>query len=137
MNAETDQSKKAGYQFSIASIQGRKLKQYSKARTSARAAAKMRSGWGDPYMLIGDLYATSASRCGDDWNQRLAVLAAIEMYGRAKSVDPGVAADASKKIGRYLSARPTQEEGFMRGVKSGNTAKVGCWIGETVTVKFK
>lgn len=137
MNAETDQSKKAGYQFSIASIQGRKLKQYSKARSSARAAAKMRSGWGDPYMLIADLYATSASKCGDDWNQRLAVLAAIEMYGRAKSVDPNVAADASKKIGRYLAARPDQSEGFMRGVKEGQTAKVGCWIGENVTVKFK
>lgn len=137
MAAESDQSKKAGYQFSIASIQGRKLKEYSKARSSARAAAKMRPGWGDPYMLIGDLYATSARNCGDDWNQRLAVLAAIEMYGRAKSTDPGVAADASKKIGRYLAARPTQEEGFMRGVKSGQSAKVGCWIGETVTVKFK
>ncbi len=137
MAAETDQSKKAGYQFSIASIQGRKLKQYNKARASARAAAKMRSGWGDPYMLIGDLYAKSASKCGDDWNQRLAVLAAIQMWGRAKSVDPSVAGDASKKIGNYLSARPTQEEGFMRGVKAGQTAKVGCWIGETVTIKFK
>lgn len=137
MAAEIDQSKKAGYQFSIASIQGRKLKQYSKARSSARAAAKMRSGWGDPYMLIADLYATSASKCGDDWNQRLAVLAAIEMYGRAKSIDSGVAGDASKKIGRYLAARPDQAEGFMRGVKAGQTAKVGCWIGENVTVKFK
>ncbi|MFK7809025.1 MAG: hypothetical protein AB8F74_14575 [Saprospiraceae bacterium] len=134
---EVDQSKKAGYQFSIASIQGRKLKQYSKARSNALAAAKMRPGWGDPYMLIADLYATSASGCGDDWNQRLAVLAAIEMYSKAKSIDSNVAADASKKIGRYLGARPAQEEGFMRGVKAGQKAKVGCWIGETVTVKFQ
>lgn len=137
MAAETDQSKKAGYQFSIASIQGRKLRQYSTARASARAAASMRPGWGDPYMLIADLYATSASSCGDDWNQRLAVLAAIEMYGKAKSIDSSVASDASNKIGRYLAARPNQEEGFMRGVKEGQSATVGCWIGETVTIKFK
>ena len=137
MAAETDPHKKAGYQFSIASIQGRKLKQYSKARQNARAAAKMRSGWGAPYMLIADLYASSASKCGDDWNQRLAVLAAIEMYTKAKAIDPSVADEASKKIGRYLAARPEKQEGFMRGVKEGQKTKVGCWIGETVTVKFK
>ena len=88
-------------------------------------------------MLIADLYATSASKCGDDWNQRLAVLAAIEMYQRAKSIDPGVAEDANKKIGRYMAARPDKQEGFMRGVSEGQKATVGCWIGESVTVKFK
>jgi hypothetical protein len=137
MATETDIEKKASYKFSIASIQGRKLKQYSQARSTAQAAANMRSGWGDPYMLIADLYASSASSCGDDWNQRLAVLAAIEMYQRAKAVDPSVADDANDKISRYLSSRPAQEEGFMRGVKEGQSATVGCWIGETVTIKFK
>lgn len=133
----SDQSKKAGYYFKIASIQGRKMKQYSKARTSAKKAASLRPGWGDPYMLIADLYATTASKCGDDWNQRLAVLAAIEMYSKAKSVDPSVASDASSKITRYLGSRPDQQEAFMRGVKEGQKASVGCWIGGKVTVKFK
>ncbi len=134
---ESDPSKQAGYHFSIASIQGRKLKQYNAARSSAKTAASLRPGWGNPHMLIADLYASSASKCGDDWNQRLAVLAAIEMYGKAKSIDPSVADEANKKIGRYLGARPDKQEGFMRGVKEGQSAKVGCWIGETVTVKFK
>jgi len=134
---ETDPSQQAGYKFSIASIQGRKLRQFSKARSTALEAASLRPGWGNPYMLIGDLYATSASSCGDDWNQRLAVLAAIEMYQKAKSTDSSVAADASSKIGRYLSSRPEKTEGFMRKVSEGDRVKVGCWIGETVTVKFK
>ncbi len=137
LSQETDPSKKAGYKFSIASIQGRKLKQYSKARSNALEAAKMRPGWGNPYMLIADLYATSASRCGDDWNNRMAVLAAIEMYQKAKSVDSSVADDANKKIGRYLDARPAKQEGFMRKVKEGDRQSVGCWIGGSVTVKFK
>lgn len=134
---ETDPSKKAGYMFSVASIQGRKLKQYSKARTTARDAAKLRPNWGRPFMLIGDLYATSARNCGSDWNQRLAILAAIDKYAYAKSIDSSVSAEANKKIGRYNASKPAKQDGFMQGIKAGDSAKVGCWIGETVKVSFK
>jgi len=135
--AESDPSKKAGYMFSKASIQGRKLKKYSAARTTALEAAKLRPGYGRPYMLIGDLYATSARNCGDSWNQRLAIIAAMAKYNKAKSVDPNMADEANTKIGKYRSSLPDQNEGFMRGVKAGDREKVGCWIGETVTVKYK
>ena len=137
INSETDPSKKAGYMFSKASIQGRKLKKYSAARATAREAAKLRPNYGRPYMLIGDLYATSARNCGDSWNQRLAIIAAMDKYRQAKSVDPSLAAEADKKIGQYRSSLPDQTEGFMRQVKAGDSQKVGCWIGETVTVKYK
>ena len=134
---ETDANKQATYHFRIASIQGRKLKQYAKARTSARTAAKLRPNWGRPFMLIGDLYASSSRRCGDDWNQRMAVLAAIEKYSYAKSIDPGVESEASSRISKYNKSRPDKTEGFMRKVDAGSKQKVGCWIGETVTVRFK
>ncbi len=136
-DAETNPEKKAGYMFSIASIQGRKLKKYSKARSTALAAAKMRPNWGRPYMLIGDLYASSARSCGSDWNQRLAVLAAIAKYSHARSIDPSVADEAGNKIGKYAASKPEKKDGFMQGIKAGDTAKVGCWIGETVRVSFK
>jgi len=133
----TDVEKQAKYHFRIASIQGRKLKQFSQARNSARKAAELRPNWGRPFMLIGDLYAMSSRRCGDDWNQRLAVLAAIEKYSYAKSIDASVSEEASSRIGKYNKARPDVSEGFSRGVEAGAKAKVGCWIGETVTVRFK
>ncbi len=136
-DAETDPEKKAGYMFSIASIQGRKLKQYSTARSTALAAAKMRPNWGRPYMLIGDLYASSARSCGNDWNQRMAVLAAIDKYAYGRSIDPSVADEAGNKIGKYAGSKPEKKDGFMQGIKEGDTAKVGCWIGETVRVSFK
>jgi len=137
ISSETDPSKKAGYMFSKASIQGRKLKKYSAARATALEAAKLRPGYGRPYMLIGDLYATSARNCGDSWNQRLAIIAAMAKYAKAKSVDPSMADEASTKISKYRSSLPDKNEGFMRGVKAGDREKVGCWIGESVTVKFK
>ena len=135
--AETDPSKKAGYMFSKASIQGRKLKKYSNARSTALEAAKLRPGYGRPYMLIGDLYATSARNCGDSWNQRLAIIAAMDKYRKAKSVDSSQAEEADKKIGKYRASLPEQTEGFMRGVKAGDSQKVGCWIGESVIVRYK
>lgn len=137
IDAEADPSKKASYMFSVASIQFRKLKKYSAARKTAQDAAKMKANWGRPYMLIGDMYATSARSCGDDWNQRLAIIAAMDKYNYAKSVDPSVAEEANARLGKYRASLPDQSEGFMRGVKSGQTQKVGCWIGESVKVKFK
>lgn len=134
---EADPENKATYLFRIASTQGRKLKQYAQARATARKAAKMRPNWGRPFMLIGDLYASSARRCGDDWNQRLAILAAIDKYSYAKSIDPNVADEASKRIGKYNQSRPEKADGFSRGIDEGSSQTVGCWIGESVKIRFK
>lgn len=136
ISQETDQSKKGSYHFSIASILFRKMKKYGEARTEAKTAASLRSDWGRPYMLIGDMYATTARSCGDSWNQRLAVLAATEKYRKAKSIDPTVEGEASDKISKYRGSLPNKEEGFLRGVEAGSSARVGCWIGETVTVRY-
>lgn len=133
---EADPAKQASYLFSKASIQFRKLKQYSAARASARKAAKLKPNWGNPFMLIGDMYATGARSCGDAWTQRLAVLAAIDKYSYAKSIDASVTDDANKSIGRFRSSMPSLEDGFSRGIKEGQSVKVDCWIGETVKVRY-
>ncbi len=131
---ETDDEKKAEYHFGIASIQYRKLNKYSSARNSAREAAKLKDNWGRPYMLIGDMYASSSRSCGSDaYSRGLAILAALEKYRYAKSIDPEVAEDAQKRINRYSSSIPPKDEVFMRG-KAGATETVPCWIGESVKV---
>lgn len=133
---ETDDLKKAQYYFALASIQFRKMDNYSDARESARKAIEYRSDWGRPYMLIGDMYATTSRNCGDAWNQRLAVVAAIDKYARAKAVDSDFAQEASSRIAKYLNSRPEKGDAFMRGFENGSTTKVGCWIAETVTLHF-
>ncbi len=134
---ETDIDKKASYLFSKASIQFRKLKQYSSARATAYEAAKVKPNYGRPYMLIGDMYGASARNCGDDWNQRLAIIAAIDKYNYAKSIDPEVASEASERVRKYNASLPDKSEGHMRSVKKGAKEKVGCWIGETVSIRFR
>ena len=123
--------------YSMAFIQTWELGKYQAARANARKAASLKEGWGKPYILIGDMYSKTTRSCGDDWASRLAVLAAIEKYAYAKSIDSDVADDANKRIGNFSGARPDGQEGFMRGVKAGQKATVPCWIGETVTIRFK
>lgn len=137
LEKETNDEAKAQYYYSIAFIQTWQFGQYSSARENARKAASLKSGWGKPYLLIGDMYARTSRDCGDDWNSRLAILAAIEKWAYAKSIDSDAAGDANERIGRYSDAKPAREDGFMRKVNPGDSATVGCWIGETVRVSFK
>jgi tetratricopeptide (TPR) repeat protein len=134
---ETENARKANHLFAIASIQFRKLSRFSEARGTALEAVRLRPGWGRPYMLIGDMYGSTARNCGDDWNQRLAIVAAIEKYYKAKAVDPDLAQEAGQRIGIYTKSLPEKGDGFMRGINEGDQVNVGCWISETVSVKFR
>jgi len=133
---EENDTLKADYYFSLASIEGRKLNRYESARANARRAVQLKSNWGQPYMLIGDLYAKTSRNCGDAWTQRLAILAAIDKYAYARSIDPTSAQEANKRIARYSDSKPDKGEGHMRGFHEGQKMKVGCWIGETVSLRF-
>ncbi len=134
--ADTD-DKKAQYYYQIASIQSGKLGSYGSARESANRAAQLNRSWGKPYILIGDIYGRMSAGCGDSWNQRLAVLAAIDKYSYAKSIDSSVAGDANNRIGRYSDSMPTSEEAFSRSMSAGAKINVGCGINETVTLRFQ
>ena len=136
ITVETDITKQANYHFYIASTLFRKMKKYGDARAEARKAITLNPNYGKAYMLIGDMYATTARNCGDSWNQSLAVLAAMGKYSKASSVDPAVADEANNKRSKYRASRPNKEEGFLRGVKAGDRQQVGCWIGETVTIQY-
>lgn len=134
---EEDPEKKASYYFSIASIQYRQLNSYSSARSNARLAAELKNDWGRPYMLIGDMYAKSSRDCGDDaYSRGLAVLAALDKWAYAKSIDESVAAEANRNIARFSQYMPPQDDAFMMGKKEGESDQVGCWIGESVRLRF-
>lgn len=137
LKEDGNQDKLADFYFYKASIEFRQLNRYSSARQHALKAASLRPGWGQPYMLIGDMYAASSNSCGSTaFDKQLAVLAAIDKYAYAKSIDSSVATEASKKISRYNDFLPNKDEAFMMGIKEGDAMQVPCWIGETVKVRF-
>lgn len=135
---EVDPDKQATFHFSIASIQYRKKNEFNRARTSALKAAKLREGWGRPYMLIGDMYAKASRTCGEDaYTRGLAVLAAIDKWAYAKKIDPTVAEEANRNIAKFNKYIPPKAEAFMQSKKEGDSETVGCWIGETVRLRLK
>ena len=132
----TDPAEQAKYYFGIAQIEYKPNGNYSKAASLARKAAEMKPGWGNPYLLIGDIYAKRSKGCKDDWQTRLAILAAIAKYQKAKSVDASIAEAATKRIRTYSGSKPEKSEGFMRKVTEGQVVKCSC-VGESVKVSFK
>jgi tetratricopeptide (TPR) repeat protein len=135
--AGTDQQ--ADYYLGLAFAQA---SQGSKAaaRTSALKAASLRDGFGEPYMLIADMYASSASSCGEDaCSQGLVYCLAVDTYQKARSVsnDENIKSKASAKIASYSGYFPKQEDCFFIGIKENTSYNIGCWINASTTVRFK
>ena len=135
--SETDATAKAQNLLTIAQFYQAKG-DYSSARTYANKAADMKPGWGDPYILIGRLYASSGSKCGTGtgFESQTVVWAAIDMWNKAKSVDPSVATEAQNLINKYYQYMPSKSDIFLRpDISIGDSYSIGCWIGVTTTVR--
>jgi len=137
VNSTTDDSKKARFTLRIAQIYYVHLKSFSRARQNALEAAKYNPNWGEPYMLIGRLYASSGPLCGPGrgWDSQVVTWPAIDMWTKAKQIDSEVAAEANKFINRYQQYMPSIEDIFQRGLKEGDSFKVPCWIQETTRIR--
>ena len=135
--ATADNEKKAKYKLLIAKIYYRDLKDFSKSRKYALEAAALKANWGEPYMLIGKLYASSGPICGPGtgWDSQIVTWPAIDMWEKAKKLDPAVAAEANKLISQYKQYMPTKEDVFIRSLKPGQSYKVPCWIRESTTIR--
>ncbi len=138
LGMDFDSERLAKVNFNLGKIYHSK-KQYAKARGFYRKAANLKSGWGTPYIEIGKMYAASVRSCGDNdgFKMGMVINAAIDMWGKAKSVDGSVAGEANSLINKYSGSVPTKENGFERGIKAGSSAPVGCWIGGSATVRLR
>lgn len=112
------------------------IKQYSQGRANCYETLKVRPNDGKAYILIGDMYQSSAKDCGDnDLTTKVAYWVAVDKYYKAKAVDPSVAEDATSKINTYSQYFPALETIFFYDLKKGDSYTVGCWINETTTVR--
>ncbi len=112
---------------------------YGTARSWCRRASDYNPNWGDPYLLVGTMYASSGKLCGPGtgWDSQVVIWPAMDEWQKAKSVDAGATDEANKLIGRYREYLPTAEEGFQRGIKEGSSYKIDCWIGTSSIVRLK
>ncbi|CAL2084220.1 hypothetical protein [Tenacibaculum sp. 190524A02b] len=125
---ETDPLKKA--KLKLREAQG---KGGARGRALAYEALKYNPNLGKAYLFIASLYQKSANSCGtDEFEKRMVYVAALQKALKAKKVDPGCG--AGRYISSYRKNVPSKKLVFQKGVSSGSSHKVGCWIGETVRV---
>ncbi|WP_108422674.1 tetratricopeptide repeat protein [Flagellimonas amoyensis] len=129
---ETDSYKKSNILYKIATTVRRSSK--SQARNYALKAIDADPANGKAYLLIANLYASSANDCGNDAFEKRAIYwKAAEMARKAGRVDPALSGTASQTAASYDAKAPTKEMIFSSG-KAGQTITFSCWVGGSVTV---
>lgn len=134
IDLESDNYKKAKYYYRVALIMKKKGSR-SSSRKYARLAIKERPSMGSAYLLISNLYASSANTCGtDEISKRMVYVAAADKARQAKAADPGITSTANKYIKSYMASAPSKKLVFTEGLESGTPHKIGCWINETARI---
>jgi len=134
---EPDEINKAQYAYRLAQTYGAMNKNNS-SKTYALKAAAFRSGWGEPYLLIGDLYAKTSRQCGElktEFLKRVGYWAAIDKYEYVKRLDPQLSAKANARIEKYTEQMPSKTDIFTEGLIDEPTYKIDCWYSETVKIR--
>lgn len=110
---------------------------FSKGREAARKAAQVDPTAGEPYIIIGMLYAESASQFSGDLESKAVYWAAVDKFQKARSMDASVAKRASDLIAAYSQYFPPMETIFFNDYAEGQSYNVGGWIGETTTIRAR
>jgi hypothetical protein len=113
----------------------RNLNSYSSARTYALKSANERPTDGNPYIMIGDMYAASKNCGSTDLEKKAVYWVAVDKYYRAKQVDPGVADIANDRIRSYSIYFPPKEDIFFHNLNEGDEYVVECWINEKTKIR--
>ncbi|WP_147678864.1 tetratricopeptide repeat protein [Algibacter pacificus] len=133
IDLETDNFKKAKLNNKI----GLKLKargSYGQARTYFRQSLALNPSNGRPHLSIAAMYAASANNCGDTtFNKRAVYWLAADEASKAARVDPTLKKAAAASVANYAAKAPQKADIFSCSC-SGQSIKIGCWIGATVTV---
>lgn len=129
---ETDPYRKSNILYKIATTVRRSSK--SQARSYALKAINANSANGKAYLLIANLYASSANACGSSAFEKRAIYwKAADMARKAARVDPSLSGRANKSAASYSAKAPTKEMIFSSG-KAGQTVSFNCWVGGSVKV---
>ena len=117
-----------------------KKNNYPLARQYCRLTSKYRPSWGDPYILVGIMYASSGSICspntnGKGFDAQIFVWPAIDEWVKAKTIDPTSVDKANELINKYSPFIPSKVELLQRQISVGSIYTIGCWIQQNTIVR--
>lgn len=108
---------------------------YSTARSFYRKALDNNPSMGKAYLNIAEMYSKSVNNCGKDpFSKRAVYWLAANYASRAARVDASIKDRANKTASSYRGRAPSKKDIFQSDYKEGQSIKIGCWIGESVTV---
>lgn len=132
VDLETDPDRKSNILYKIATTLRNRSK--SQARTYAMKAIDANPSNGKAYLLIANLYATSANDCGETpFEKRAIYWKAAEMARQAGRVDPSLSGRASRSAASYSAKAPSKTDIFNSGL-AGQTISFKCWVGGSIRV---
>jgi tetratricopeptide (TPR) repeat protein len=130
---ELEANVKAKYYLALADAY-RSAGSFSSARNAVYSALELRSGWGEAYMNLGNIYIAGAKKCGSDFEKSTVYWVAVDAFSKARS-DEDTKERASKSINTYSKYFPTKETCFFNGVEAGKSHTIACWINKTTTAR--
>lgn len=133
VEAEEDPNTKAKYYLALADA-FRSAGSYSLARGAVYNALELRSGWGEAYINLGNIYVAGAKRCETDFETQTVYWVAVDAFRQAL-LDLETKDRASKSINTYSKYFPTKESCFFNGVTPDEKYTVGCWIDKTTVAR--
>lgn len=129
---ETDPYKKSNLLYKIATIARKTSK--SQARSYAQKAINVDPANGKAYLLIANLYASSANDCGSTpFEKRAVYWKAADMARQAGRVDPSLSSTASQSAASYSAKAPSKTDIFNSGM-AGKSISFSCWVGGSIKV---
>ena len=126
LNLQTDPFKKSKLVKKIA-LGLKKKGSFGKARQYFQEALSLNPSDKTPHIYIASMYASSANSCGDTtFNKQAVFWLAAQEASKAGSA-------GAKYAESYNAKAPSKSQIFNEG-NQGQTIKIGCWIGRSVTV---
>ena len=107
---------------------------FTLARNAVYSALELRSGWGEAYLNLGNIYISGAKNCSGDFEKSAVYWVAVDAFRKALS-DEDTKVRASKSINTYSKYFPTKETCFFNGVEAGKSHTIGCWINKATTAR--
>ncbi|MBP6428900.1 MAG: hypothetical protein KA273_00705 [Bacteroidales bacterium] len=113
--------------------------QYGAARSAFyQVSSYDKSKEGEALYFIATMYLSSAASCASHEGKiRGAAWAAYDKAARAKSLDPSIADKCESLMRTAVGQWPTTESAFFYEIANGQSYTVGCWIGESTTVRLR
>ena len=130
---ESDNYKKANILYRIA-VKFKNSGRKTSSRTYAERALSFQPSMGKAYILIANLYASSANACGDSqFNKRAVYWLAAQTAQKAGRVDASIRKIANRTAASYNGRAPSKTDIFTEG-NQGKTVSFSCWIRRSVKV---